>query len=401
MNAAPYRPQDALWWLRALGLLLKVGLVAGTGPLLGLTLNLGPLLVIMTLETLFLALTWARVGRGLPLALQLALDTLLWAAWLHFSGGATNAFVSLLLLPVAIASVLLPPRQLFGIAALACAAYSVMMLSLPHDSHHHGDQMTAHFVGMWLNFLLSCLVLVAVVAMMARRLRQQDRELARLRENQLRQEQLLALGTASAQLAHQLATPLSTLTLLHEEAMELTPDHPLLPEMQGPLALCQQSLVGLRQTSERLRGEQNPPQSLEALMSGLKTQLQLMLPQVALSLTPASKAVWLSGDPALQPALLSLAYNGGQASLRGQSERLSLTAQAEDNGVTLTLRDWGPGLDSAQTGLGKQGVNSDSLGVGLLLSHATLERLGGSLHLASHPDGGAVARVWLPEVAHD
>ncbi|MBY6185107.1 sensor histidine kinase [Marinobacter hydrocarbonoclasticus] len=394
-----YRPHRTLWWLRALGLLLKAGLVAGTGPLLGLTLELPPLIAIMALEAAFLGLTTLPWGqRHLPLFSQLLLDTLFWGAWLHFSGGATNAFVTLLLMPVAIAAVLLPLRQALVIAALTCLAYSLMMLTMPHDAHMHGAQMAAHYLGMWLNFLLSCAVLLSVVAVMAHRRREQEQELARLREAQLRQEHLLALGTASAQLAHQLATPLSTLTLLHEEALEHHPDSPYLPQMNGPLQLCQQSLNGLRQTSERLRNDTPEPQPLEQLLQGVKSQLKLLLPQVELDLEMQSSPLLLSGDPALQPALLSLAYNGAQASLRQGSERLALEVAREADGITLILRDWGPGLGPIQDKLGRERVQSCSLGVGLLLSHATFERLGGSLRLSNHADGGAEARVWLPEV---
>ncbi len=395
----PYRPQRQLWWMRALGLLLKVGLVAGTGPLLGLTLELPPLIAIMALEAAFLVLTTLPWGqRRLPLFSQLMIDTLLWGVWLHFSGGATNAFVTLLLMPVAIAAALLPLRQVLGIAAIACLAYSLMMLTMPHDAHMHGNQMAAHYLGMWLNFLLSCGVLLGVVAVMALRSREQQRELAQLREAQLRQEHLLALGTASAQLAHQLATPLSTLTLLHEEALEHHPHSPLLPQMSGPLTLCQQSLNGLRQTSERLRSDSPEPQPLDTLLAGLKEQLQLLLPQIELDLQVRADRFMLSGDPALQPALLSLAYNGAQASLRQGSDRLALEVSEENQGVSLTFRDWGPGLGPLQDKLGRERVQSPSLGVGLLLSHATLERLGGSLSLSNRSDGGAEARIWLPEV---
>ncbi|ADN75708.1 integral membrane sensor signal transduction histidine kinase [Ferrimonas balearica DSM 9799] len=395
----PYRPQTQLWWLRGLGLILKVGLVAGTGPLLGLTLDFPPLIAIMMIEALFLGVTTLPMGQRLPLFAQLVVDTLLWALWLHFSGGATNAFVTLLLMPVAISAVMLPLRHALCIAALACLSYSLMMLSMPHDAHMHDSQMAAHFLGMWLNFLLSCAVLLGAVAVMARRRREQEQELARLRESQLRQEHLLALGTASAQLAHQLATPLSTLTLLHEEALEQHPDSPLLPQMSGPLSLCQQSLNGLRQTSEKLRSDSPEPQSLEALLSGLKTQLQLLLPQIELDVSPCSHNPWLSGDPALQPALLSLAYNGAQASLRKGSDKLALQVSMEAEGIILVFRDWGPGLGPMKEKLGRERVESRSLGVGLLLSHATFERLGGSLRLSNHREGGAEARICLPEVA--
>ncbi|MFT5711578.1 MAG: two-component system sensor histidine kinase RegB [Halioglobus sp.] len=36
------------------------------------------------------------------------------------------------------------------------------------------------------------------------------------------------------------------------------------------------------------------------------------------------------------------------------------------------------------------------LGLGLFLTHATLERIGGSITLDNHPEGGSMTRVFIP-----
>ena len=105
---------------------------------------------------------------------------------------------------------------------------------------HHGMDMSSHYLGMWFNFLISSLVLTTSVAYIAKRMRKQDVELSFMREAQLRQEKLLALGTASAQMAHQLATPLASLRLLVDEVVEETPKQetgltPILSEMDSAL----------------------------------------------------------------------------------------------------------------------------------------------------------------------
>lgn len=188
--------------LRALGLVLQLVLTFFGADAFGLSLQQSALVYIFGLELLFLGLTLklrhALVLSAPGLFLSLLIDTLLWISWLYFSGGATNAFISLLLLPIAIAAVTLPFWAPWTLAAITTLAYSLMLYAVPamegghheHAGHMAGGSMASHYVGMWFNFLLSALVLTTSVALIARRLRQTDAELAALRESQLRQEQL-------------------------------------------------------------------------------------------------------------------------------------------------------------------------------------------------------------------
>jgi two-component system sensor histidine kinase RegB len=59
---------------------------------------------------------------------QLLFDIGALAAIVFFSGGAANPLVSLLLPPVAIAALTLPARCVAAVAAMAIAAYSLLML---------------------------------------------------------------------------------------------------------------------------------------------------------------------------------------------------------------------------------------------------------------------------------
>ncbi|MFM9745868.1 hypothetical protein ACKI2C_50795, partial [Streptomyces brasiliscabiei] len=84
--------------------------------------------------------------------MQLTADVLFLSVLLSLSGGATNAFVSLLLLPIMIAAVSVSAKGLAYIAVLAISAYSLLLYKMPQHSMHHMD-MTSHFVGMWVNFV--------------------------------------------------------------------------------------------------------------------------------------------------------------------------------------------------------------------------------------------------------
>lgn len=427
---------DQLALLRALGWLLQLLLTLVGEQAFGLSLQLTPLTWVLGLAFGYLLVTlWYRKGLFLHesgLFSVLLIDTLLWTAWLYFSGGATNAFISLLLLPIALAAVTLPLWAAWSLTALSTLAYSLMIFFVPSfdtggapsTSEHaamghemmahmaHGTMdMGSHYVGMWLNFVVSALALTTSVALIARRMRKQDAELAYHREAQLTQEQLLALGTASAQMAHQLATPLSSLRLLLDEAKEspqaLAYQTQTAEEMDLALGRCEHTLKELRLATENIRSQHMAKQNLADLINALQHSCLLFMPQAKISwpdtLSSGLAAIELNTDPSVVPALMALIDNGLRASMDNiQQPKVSITValQAAGQGIGLRIRDFGQGIAPALLAqLGNRLVQSPKgLGAALLLSHASIERLGGQLILAQHPQGGTVAEVRLPTV---
>lgn len=453
---------DQLALLRALGWLLQLLLTLVGEQAFGLSLQITPITWILSLALGYLLITlWYRKPLFLSensLFAVLFIDTLFWIAWLYFSGGATNAFISLLLLPIALAAVTLPLWAAWSLTALSTLAYSLMIFAVPgsemtlaatamdptaidptaidHSAMGHeimaqmghaSMDMTSHYLGMWLNFVVSALALTTSVALIAKRMRRQDAQLAYHREAQLTQEQLLALGTASAQMAHQLATPLSSLRLLLDEINEntglienndLNQERVLsyqaenkfaLGEMQVALKRCEHTLIELREATESIRARRISSQTLADLLTQLTHKTLLFMPQAEIiwpqQLTQALNDASLNTDPSVLPALMSLIENGLRASVEQTNcTKVVLTAdwsldtEGKTKGVNLSVRDFGKGI-SAQllAQLGNRLVQSPKgLGAALLLSHASFERIGGQLILAHHPDGGTVAQISLP-----
>ncbi|QYJ87920.1 sensor histidine kinase [Shewanella mesophila] len=390
-----------------MGLALKLCLTFLLADTFGLSLHSPALNLTLILEAFYLGFTfWLRkplFNSDTGLFIALLIDTLLWITWLYFSGGATNAFISLLLLPIAIAAVLLPKWAPWSLTLLSTLAYSLMLFSLPeHEMQHHGMDMSSHYLGMWFNFVISSLVLTTSVAFIAQRMRRQDAELAYMREAQLRQERLLALGTASAQMAHQLATPIGSLRLLVDELTEESDsDNQVLDEMQGALNVCESTLSELRLATESIRAGQFNVISINQLLEALQQQVRLLMPSVELEVDSkrCDGNKQLRTDASLLPALLALVENGARASeeVTGHS-RVTLSFECQAGEIMICVRDFGRGISSSLlTQLGHKIIdNPKGLGVALLLSHASFERLGGRLILRSHSESGAIAQVHLP-----
>ena len=372
--------------------------------LLDYQLALLPLLGVITLEAAFQLISlfaYRKVSHAKPsvMLMQLTADVLFLTVLLSLSGGATNAFVSLLLLPIMIAAVTLREKGLAYIALLAIAAYSFLLINMPDHSMHQMN-MSGHFVGMWVNFVLSTSVIALVIGAMSRALKDRERVIAKAREKQLRNEQLVTLDGAAAQITHQLATPIANLQLLFEELLEEQPNNIIVKQMQTPLEQCREQLNSFRALSEQIRVNNAKDQiTITQLQTAINDTFVLQYPGQHIKWsTPSINAILLS-DAMLLPAILNLLQNAAIANQKqGKTElELSWELDQQDQCIDLLIRDFGDGFTPSQLAeLGGQVMPSEQgMGLAVLLSNVTFERLNGSLTLFNHKEGGAVAKVKL------
>jgi two-component system sensor histidine kinase HupT/HoxJ len=110
----------------------------------------------------------------------------------------------------------------------------------------------------------------------------------------------------------------------------------------------------------------------------------------------------VTGSPGqLQQVLVNIVQNAVDA-VAGQSEQqICVTAQGRANEIVIEVRDNGPGIaPEALTHLFEPFFTTKPVGkgtgLGLSISYGIVERHGGRLTAANHPDGGAVFTVVLP-----
>ncbi|MGC1519458.1 MAG: sensor histidine kinase, partial [Azonexus sp.] len=235
---------------RWVALALMAGLTLLAPDALDIPLPTVPLLAIIGITAVFNGIVQWRLKRA-PSATagelfsQLLIDIATLSALVFFSGGATNPLVSLLLPPVAIAALLLPVRCVLAVGLAAVAAYSALMVfyvPLPLSDATRATRL--HLLGMWLTFAVSALMIAWFVVRMTRLIRQRDAELAATREQALRDERIIAIGTLAAGAAHELGTPLATMSLL---AGELARDPQLPDAAHEDIALLRQQIVACKE----------------------------------------------------------------------------------------------------------------------------------------------------------
>jgi two-component system sensor histidine kinase RegB len=237
---------------------------------------------------------------------------------LYYSGGSTNPFVSYYLVPLAIAAVTLPWLYSLILSGIALTAYSLLLVqfyplkTLPIAR----DNMQVY--GMWLSIALAAAVITFFAARMAEELRRQEQLRAERREESLRDEQLLAVATQAAGAAHELGTPLATMSVLLNEMRQ---DHtdPLLQEdlqiLQDQVKLCKETLQQLVRAAEANRRLAIVEQDVTAWLDEALNRWHLMRPEASYRFQRLrdGKVPRLAPPPDLTQALLNLLNNAADA----------------------------------------------------------------------------------------
>lgn len=382
----------------------ELAAIAGVPPLLGIPLPSGPMLIVVVLQAFANGLAARRLARSgrfadAELAVQLATDIVALAVLMFFSGGAANPLISLLLPPVAVAALVLPARPVMVVAALAVAAYSVLnVLYLPLPIGDAERAARLHLAGMWFTFVLSAAMLAWFVVRMKASIRERDAELAAAREKALRDERVVALGAMAAGAAHELSTPLATMAViageLERDATLPAPARDDIAVLQRQIAACKAIISGLAERAGAERLDSATAVQADRWLAGVFGRWRELRPRAdaELQLSGVPPRLTLVVDATLEQGLLNLFNNAANA---GTAVRVVAGCDAAD--LTIEVRDNGPGFPPQvieQAGRAPFPVHAGGSGIGLLLAHAAVARLGGRLTLDN--DGGGVARVRLP-----
>jgi two-component system sensor histidine kinase RegB len=393
--------------LRGMAVAAQLLTLAAVWKILELELDWQPMLLTIAALAAINLFSWLRLRSGKPvpnmeLFGQLCVDVLALSILLYYSGGSTNPFVSLYLLPLVIAAATLPGRYTWGMAALTAACYSVLMfyyIPLPHNHQHDGDSaFNAHVVGMWLGFVFSTVVVAYFVVQMAQAVRNRDEMLVRVREEILRNERIVALGTQAAGAAHELGTPLSTMAVV---IGELQHEAEAQPGWNDALIVLNDQVRGCKRILDKILANAQisgatSPQPADRLMAEVLDEWQLLRPATSYQYRSGARpAPLVSVDATLRAALMNLLNNAADAA----PQSIEIHTHWDADNFTLEIHDHGKGLsEEAELKAGSAffTTKTEGHGLGLFLANATLERMGGSVRLFNREQGGATTEIILP-----
>nr|WP_163503248.1 ATP-binding protein [Halomonas socia] len=379
---------------------------------IGFQLRVVPVICVIVAMGLINVATWWRLGRPRAVTdteylLHLLADVAGLTLLFYFTGGSTNPFITYYLVPITIAAATLPWRFAWLIASASMAGYTFLMLSFePVPQLSHGiivGSISLHVLGMWLNFGLSAGLVTFFIYKMAHALRRRDQTLSRTREAALRNEQVLAVATQAAGTAHELGTPLSTMAVLLNEMREDTHGDPQLSAdidlLRQQVDICKSRLQHLVANADRRRLAEPERRPAGEWLAQVVQRWLVLRPDVSHRLEIAERRGMptLAVDATLEQALMNLLNNAADAN----PEQIAVSLDWDADEVIIDIRDHGPGVAmSIADQLGDTFVSTKSkgMGIGLFLTHATINRFGGGVSLYNHEEGGTLTEVKLPRL---
>lgn len=248
---------------------------------------------------------------------------------------------------------------------------------------------------MWFNFAVCVGVVVFMVLRLRNLLRDREHELASYREENLRNEQVVAVALTAAGAAHELGTPLNTLALLNENLLASADDKNRedLELMRTQIERCRTLLQDLSRTAQAAAA--NEPIAADRYLQQLAEEWRLLRPTVE------AETEWLGSQPTatIQPpanlnqSLINLLNNAADAA----PGTVRIQGKLASDGLQIDILDAGPGPAPALRAMAAPGRSTKGgLGLGLFLSNASIENLGGQVTLSERENGGTCVSLWLP-----
>jgi two-component system, sensor histidine kinase RegB len=337
----------------------------------------------------------------------LAFDTAELAVLLFFTGGLQNPFALLFLGPVLISATALPARMtlMLGGFAVACATVLVFVHDpLPWDTEPPLELPQVYVMGVWLSILLA----IAFIGLHAWQITEESRQLAdALAATELvlaREQHLSQLDGLAAAAAHELGTPLATITLIAKELqLAIKPDSEHADDVRLLNEQAKRCRAILAKLTELSSGAPFDRMKLSTLIEEVVAPHRNFGVAINVALSAGEAAEPVGGrNPAILYGLGNLLENAVDFA----HERVEVAASWNGQDVAVTITDDGPGFapevmdrigEPYVTNRRRHGGESEAsgLGLGFFIAKTLLERSGATLDFENRafPDRGAIVRV--------
>ena len=354
----------------------------------------------------------------------LAYDILELAALLWLTGGVQNPFTFLIVAPVTVSAATLPGRNtiLLGALAVACALLLVWFhLPLPWYAGQVLDFAPLYKFGIVASIGAGMIFLALYAARLSKEARQMTAALAATEHVLAREQKLHALDGLAAAAAHELGTPLATISLVTKELEHGAAAYPAIKD----------DIVLLRTQAERCRdilrkltrspAERDPHHSslpVTQLLQEASAPYRMSAVTVDIAARPAEAILSSAAREPMGERRPGVIYGLGnliENAVDFASQKVEVHARWDERNVIVTIADDGPGFSpeimdtigepyvtTRRSGerLGRSGHEASGLGLGFFIAKTLLERSGARIMLSNReaPATGAMVRIaWTRE----
>ncbi|ENZ79045.1 MULTISPECIES: ActS/PrrB/RegB family redox-sensitive histidine kinase [Caulobacter] len=363
-----------------------------------------------------LASSGQRLAREGEATAQIAFDILQLSGLVYLTGGADNPFALLLIAPVTLAAATLPARYAIGLGLLAIAASVLLAFFHMPLPTLEGRPLPFAPNPMMLWVIVSArvigIVLTGAYAWQAASESARMELALNVTETVLAREQRLsALGALAAAAAHELGTPLATISVVAREmarnaaSEEIREDAELLI---GQAARCREILQRLTEMPEATDAVHERMSLVQLVQDVIEPHLVHGIRVEAVVNGPSGETapdVWRR--PEIIHAMTSIVENAVDFA-RGE---VLVIARFDPRHVVIEVRDDGPGFSPevlaklgepyVTTRPGAEGSRTGHIGMGLgfFIAKTLLERTGAAVDFRNGRRGGAVVSARWPRPA--
>lgn len=324
---------------------------------------------------------------------QLVLDAVMLSVCLGAWGGTGNPFVGLFVVPVVLATGLGPRWTWIQLATTVIACASLAMFA-----------GTTARGAVWAAVVGTSAIAAWIVQQTSRSATREREELTRLRDENIADAHLAALGTLAAGAAHELGTPLATVSLLATELphMEAEEQRSSIDTIKREVERCKDILHRMASPEVRvsaLSARDAQPWFLCELQDELDEPDGVKLAFVATAATREMAGTTTLARASLGQILRELVANGAEACRRKPGNRgVTVRIDVVDEDGLIEVDDDGVGMEPHVASMVFDPFfttkpEGQGMGLGLYLARAQLRQLGGNLDLQSSPGRGTKVTI--------
>lgn len=344
----------------------------------------------------------------------LGFDVLQLTALLYMTGGLLNPFSVLICVPVIISTASQPVKHTMALGALTflCTTLiAVFHLPLPWYPEVNYEAHSVLVIGIWIAIVSTTLFAAFYIYRVSSEANQLADALTATELTLQREQHLFALDGLAAAAAHELGTPLATISVVVKE----------MERALGDDERYREDLQLLRSQSERCRDILRRLTTLSADDEEHMRKLPLssLVEEVVAPHREfgVSIAVSVEGHGGPEPVGLrnaGILYGLGnlvENAVDFAENVVAVTARYDEEEVRIAIADDGPGFSpEIQDQIGEpylterpmgQDKHAGGLGLGLFIAKTLLERTGARLAFANRPEGGAIVTLIWPRTAMD
>jgi len=397
-----------LLWLRLIAIFGQVATILFVHYFLHIALPLTTMFSVLLLLVIINCLSFYRYKfqeniSDKSLFIELLFDVIALTSQLYFSGGISNPFISLFLLQVIIGAILLQRIYAWLIAIITILCYIWLSFNYQelHAFHHHeeeGNLFNLHLHGMLISYIFAAILLLIFVTKIIKNLREGDEKINFLKRKSLEKEQVIRMGLLATGAAHELSTPLSTISVILGDWKEMNLKKDLIEDVEmieTQLSRCKKILSKILIDSGKERLDQ-------ATIVPVKEVFDKFIKEWTESRKPENLIYDFEGKSdkkiLLDDILTQAFFNIFDNALEASPAFISVSVLVTNDNIVVSVEDKGKGFDyEIIKQIGKPNLTTkNSSGLGLFLALNTLHRIDGDLKIENLSAGGAKVLITIP-----